>query len=151
MKNKCKILFLCRDVIFTISVRFRKMVLFKICLLIFVFNSSLLPELYRFVLLFSYPSHSLGLMLLAGDISFFNDWRSWPTSLEGCLSSFFLILLCTTQFLMSLFLCNMIIFSLWYVSIVWCSQLRGVMDPKMHYKRSDSNSKTLPKYFQASS
>ncbi|KAK2389589.1 hypothetical protein P8452_27260 [Trifolium repens] len=27
-------------------------------------------------------------------------------------------------------------------------KLRGVMDPKLHYKRSDSNSKTLPKYFQ---
>ncbi|KAK3003277.1 hypothetical protein RJ639_019252 [Escallonia herrerae] len=29
-------------------------------------------------------------------------------------------------------------------------QLRGVMDPKRHYKKGDSKSKTLPKYFQAS-
>ncbi|KAK2969656.1 hypothetical protein RJ640_025833 [Escallonia rubra] len=29
-------------------------------------------------------------------------------------------------------------------------KLRGVMDPKRHYKKGDSKSKTLPKYFQAS-
>ncbi|KAF9623018.1 hypothetical protein IFM89_035999 [Coptis chinensis] len=29
-------------------------------------------------------------------------------------------------------------------------QLRSALDPKRHYKKSDSKSKTLPKYFQAS-
>lgn len=29
-------------------------------------------------------------------------------------------------------------------------QLRGAIDPKRHYKKGDSKSKTLPKYFQAS-
>lgn len=31
---------------------------------------------------------------------------------------------------------------------LYCLQLRNVMDPKRHYKKSDSKSKTLPKYFQ---
>ncbi|PSR97845.1 RRNA-processing protein like [Actinidia chinensis var. chinensis] len=29
-------------------------------------------------------------------------------------------------------------------------KLRSVIDPKRHYKKGDTNSKTLPKYFQAS-
>ncbi|KAF1863387.1 hypothetical protein Lal_00031274 [Lupinus albus] len=31
------------------------------------------------------------------------------------------------------------------------AELRGAIDPKRHYKKGDSKSKTLPKYFQASS
>ncbi len=30
--------------------------------------------------------------------------------------------------------------------VIWCVQLRGVMDPKRHYKASDM--KGIPKYFQ---
>lgn len=30
--------------------------------------------------------------------------------------------------------------------VIWCLQLRGVMDPKRHYKASDM--KGIPKYFQ---
>ena len=33
----------------------------------------------------------------------------------------------------------------------WLLQLRGAIDPKRHYKKGDSKSKTLPKYFQVNS
>jgi len=34
--------------------------------------------------------------------------------------------------------------------VCWWLQLRSALDPKRHYKKGDSKSKTLPKYFQAS-
>lgn len=36
------------------------------------------------------------------------------------------------------------------VAVCLVMQLRGALDPKRHYKKGDSKSKTLPKYFQAS-
>lgn len=38
----------------------------------------------------------------------------------------------------------------WNLWACWLLQLRSAIDPKRHYKKGDSKSKTLPKYFQAS-
>lgn len=70
MKNKCRVLLFCKDVVFIISVRFRRVVIFEVFLLISHINSSPLHKLDRLVLPYNYPSHNIGLMLLAGDVKF---------------------------------------------------------------------------------
>jgi len=70
MKNKCRILFFCKDVVFIISVRFRRVLIFKVFLLISRINSSPLHKLDRLMLPYDYSSYSIGLILLASDIKF---------------------------------------------------------------------------------
>ena len=94
--------------------------------------------------LWSLHMHASGLWVYQDNRALAN-WLWWFICLLGVIRSCNLDRLLYSKIILNKF-------SSWFLNSSPCSwlQLRSAIDPKRHYKKGDSKSKTLPKYFQAS-